>query len=136
MKSFGEDERGFTLVEVLIALTIFAVGLLGVVGMQITGMRGNTSAHLITATSSVAQSVMEEILSKKGDDPIFTAGTFNWDFDPALVGVNSYERTGMGIYNATYTVTLNDPVAKVARVVVNVTGQNRQASLTGFKRME
>jgi len=136
MKRVGGDERGFTLVEVLVALTIFAVGLLGVVGMQITGMRGNTSAHLATATSTVAQSVLEEILAKPGDDPIFAAGTFAWDFDPVQSGVNSYQNPGMGTYDATYTVALNDPVAKVARVVVNVTGQNRQASLTGFKRME
>ncbi|MDX2479355.1 MAG: type IV pilus modification protein PilV [Desulfuromusa sp.] len=41
-----QSNRGFTLVEVLVALVILSVGLLGVAGMQISGMKGNHNAFL------------------------------------------------------------------------------------------
>lgn len=135
MSTAHGGEKGFTLLEVLVALTIFAVGLLGVAGMQITAMKESTTAYLHTAAASVAQSVMEEILAYSQEDPFFITGPETpWDFDPDTTGIvdPKYEE-GMGTYTATFTITRNVPIAGLARIVVDVRGAGKRATLTGFK---
>ena len=128
-------QNGFSLVELLIALTIFARGLLGVAGMQITAMKESNTSHLRTAAGSVAQGVLEEILARDPGDPFFVAGTDDWDFDPDTAEIDSTNPDGMGTYSATYTITTSDPVNKLSRIVVTATGQGRTVVLTGFKRI-
>ena len=55
------DRRGFTLLEVLIALIVFAVGLLGIAGMMIASIRGNTFASRLSAATNLAQDKIEEL---------------------------------------------------------------------------
>ena len=46
----GATQRGFTLTEVLVALMVMAVGMLGIAGLYVEGLRaGNTSIYRITA---------------------------------------------------------------------------------------
>ena len=48
---YGKDrpnQEGFTLIEILIAVTIFAIGMLAVGSMQVSGIRGNATAQGIT----------------------------------------------------------------------------------------
>lgn len=51
--------KGFTLVEVLMAMVILLFGLLAVVSMQIMAMRGNQHARETTERTTVADNVME-----------------------------------------------------------------------------
>lgn len=48
-------ERGFTLLEVLIAVLVFSIGLLGVAGMVLAAMRGTHTAQLHTQATVLAQ---------------------------------------------------------------------------------
>jgi type IV pilus assembly protein PilV len=48
----SKKENGYTLIEVLIALTIFAVGMLAVAGMQTSGIRMNSTAGKLTNLST------------------------------------------------------------------------------------
>ena len=48
----SKKEDGYTLIEVLIALTIFAVGLLAVAGMQTSAIRMNSIAGKLTNIST------------------------------------------------------------------------------------
>lgn len=40
------NQKGFTLVEVLVTVLVLAVGLLGLAGLQLAGMKSNRSAYL------------------------------------------------------------------------------------------
>ena len=55
------NEVGFSLIEVLISLTILSVGLLAVAGMQITSIKGNFSSGNVTNATVLAQSKLEEL---------------------------------------------------------------------------
>ena len=41
-----KTQRGTTLVEVLVALVVLSVGLLGIAALQMTSLRNNRGAHL------------------------------------------------------------------------------------------
>lgn len=60
-RSASEAERGFTLVEVLIALIIMSVGMLGIAGLYVHSMRaGSTSLfrhHAVTLAGDVADRI-------------------------------------------------------------------------------
>jgi type IV pilus assembly protein PilV len=59
----GRGIAGFTLVEVLVALLIFAVGMLAVASMQAQSIRGNTFSDLLTVGTTLAEGKMEQLLS-------------------------------------------------------------------------
>ncbi|CAG1773225.1 MAG: type IV pilus modification protein PilV [Dokdonella sp.] len=58
--------RGFSLLEVLIALLIFSFGLLGVGGLMVLSVRTNHSAYLRTQASFLAQSMAERMRTNLG----------------------------------------------------------------------
>ena len=57
-----KDTGGFTLIEILIAMTILMVGLLAIAAMQITALRVNSTALSITERATLAQDKMEELV--------------------------------------------------------------------------
>lgn len=55
------NNRGFSLIEMLIAVTILAVGLLAVAGLQVTAIKGNSHGSTISQATTYAQDRIEEI---------------------------------------------------------------------------
>jgi len=66
MRSMGP--AGFTLIEVLIGLSILTVGILGVATMQISAIRGNHFSDNTTTALILAEQKMEDLLSRTYDD--------------------------------------------------------------------
>jgi len=56
-------KQGFTIIEVMIAMTILAIGLLSIGTMQIAAVKGNKIAMDISKASYLAESKLEELLS-------------------------------------------------------------------------
>ncbi len=52
---------GFTLIEIAIALGVFAVGMLALAAMQLHAMRAGSSGRHATQAASIAQSRMEQL---------------------------------------------------------------------------
>lgn len=61
----GGNASGFTLIEVMIALVILSVGILGAASMQISAITGNGMANKITEASMVASDRAERLLALK-----------------------------------------------------------------------
>lgn len=57
----SRSQTGFTLLEVMIALVIFSIGLLGLAGLQAGGLRTNTQAQLRTIAVIQAYDMAERI---------------------------------------------------------------------------
>ncbi|MCJ8501930.1 prepilin-type N-terminal cleavage/methylation domain-containing protein [Desulfatitalea alkaliphila] len=64
------DIRGVTLIEIMIALFVFTVGVLAVASMQGVGMAGIAKARLGHAYSLAAGAHIEKLLSMPFDDPL------------------------------------------------------------------
>jgi prepilin-type N-terminal cleavage/methylation domain-containing protein len=60
MKKLTND-RGFTLLEVMIALIVAAIGFLGIAGMITTSIRGNDFSARLTEATNLAQDKIEEM---------------------------------------------------------------------------
>lgn len=80
------NNDGFTLIEVMIALTIFAVGLLALAGMQITGIKGNSKAQSLTVRTAAGTGIISQILALSGDsaEGLDTDSDGNIDFENFL----------------------------------------------------
>lgn len=61
-KHISIGNRGFTIIEVLMAMTIFLIGFLAVGSMQISAVNGNTSARMRTSASILAGDIVEQLM--------------------------------------------------------------------------
>jgi prepilin-type N-terminal cleavage/methylation domain-containing protein len=58
------NEKGFTIIEVMIVIGIFAIGILSVASMQVSAFQGNRSATLRTRAITLASEQMENLISQ------------------------------------------------------------------------
>jgi type IV pilus assembly protein PilV len=114
LNNSGISRAGFTLMEVLIALTILAVGFLAVAQMQITGLKANQFAMELTEGVTWAQDRMEVLMGLPFDDPLLddTGGTPREDDDPPR---------GFSIF---WTVDDDAPVTGAKRVDLTASWRN------------
>lgn len=116
MKSPILSQKGFTLVELLVALTIFAVGMLAVAGMQITSIRANLKSNIRSTAIAAGQGVLEELTARADSDPIFALPGPNTG--TVVVAVDDGDTTIS--YNINYTVTHDIPINNIARIDAQV----------------
>ena len=63
--SAGAGQSGFTLVEILIALLVLSIGLLGLAGLQTAGLRANHSANLRTQATLLAYDMTDRMRANR-----------------------------------------------------------------------
>ena len=62
-----EQGRGFSLVELMIAMVVLAVGLLAATGLICAAMASNVAPKLSTASATLAESTLERIIAIPAD---------------------------------------------------------------------
>jgi len=125
--------EGFTLLELMIAIVILAIGLLGTATILTTNINSNSIAQRLTVEASVGASVVEEIMARPGSDAMFLANSVNalYDLDQ---GSAATTRVVQGrTYSAVYSVTTNTPVAGVSTLSVTITNGTRNITFTALK---
>ena len=68
------DSQGFSLIEVLIAISIFAIGFLAVAAMQITANKSTRRAVEITEATAIASDRMERLMALPYTDSLLDPG--------------------------------------------------------------
>jgi type IV pilus modification protein PilV len=109
------DQEGFTLIEVLIAMAIFAIGILALAGLQVTYISGNASAQMQTEATALGTQVIEHLKSMPFDAA---------DLDPAA-NPHQPPAGASGAYDVRWTVADNTPVNNAKTIDVTVTPRNR-----------
>ena len=125
-----QNDAGFTLIEVLIAISILAVGLLGVAAMQTSAIQVNSAAGRITTRINWAQDKMEELKALPFSDPWLEAAGNPSGVDSAG---NTHEETTSDGYTVGWDIADNNPVPNTKRIVVTVTGKGKTSRLTCMK---
>ena len=112
-----QNAKGFTLIEILIAVTLLTIGLLGMAGLTVGIMRGNSLSSEVTAATALTQDRMEDI---KRLGYINTAGSS--EAYNSILGYAAYRRVttvdidtpGVGMKTVTVTVYWNSDAASIA----------------------
>lgn len=130
-KSYG-SQAGFSMVELLIAVVILAVGLLGLAELQITAMRANTQSESMVAATALAKEKIEEIAALASDNT-----TFNNPVNNATWTGSPFTLAGAGRFDVTYSVATNHQgVTNLCLVTVRVRSQDEVMSVLGKRREE
>ena len=59
------QQRGFTLMEVLISMLVLSIGLLGLAGLQMNGLQSNNSSYQRTQASLLANEMIDRIRANR-----------------------------------------------------------------------
>ena len=69
------SDKGFSIVEILIAMAVLSFGLLAVASMQVTSMKGNSFSRQTTEAMSLGQKHLDELLALPYNHPDLANGT-------------------------------------------------------------
>ena len=97
----GIDEEGFTLLEIIVAISILTIGILAVASMQGSSIRGNDLAGDLSEASCIATDQMEKLIQEDYEDVVSSAS-------PVTQGIYSinWNVAENEVYNDTKTVTM------------------------------
>ena len=124
-----ERHDGFSMIEVLAGLTIFAVVSAGLAATTISTVKANSTSRELTAASALIHSKIEAFraLDPAANPADLTAGTH----DDASNPITPLGTAG-GEFRRSWVVTTNTPKIGMSRVVVRVTFNNPDAyTMTG-----
>lgn len=130
-------KSGFTLIEILIAMFILSVGIMGVTGMFTTSMKAGVLGRNATVGNRLAQNLMEQVktqtFSSALADMCTSTGILNCITTPDTTtyvagdtdtGAGTFTEASGGINVASYSVTLqqveNTPITGLNTVTVTV----------------
>ena len=114
----GKNSRGFTLTEVLIAVVVLSVGLLGMFAMTITTIRSISFSNKHTTAATLAQDKMEDIRNKSYAN--VTAANYPVDDYSNIPDYPQFKRT--------VTINPDNPVPGTKTVTVTVSWKKSNTS--------
>ena len=123
MKSTEKDNLatcgGFTLIEVLIAIAIFAIGILAIATLQIKSINLNSTARMQSEATTAAADCMERLLSLPYEHSDLVESV---DPQHTQAGPN-------GEYTVFWSVTDETPINYCKTIAVWVTADNPHAKV-------
>ena len=89
-KNTSQTQQGFTLVEILVAVVVLAIGLLGLAGLQANSLKFNKSAYQRSVASMLAYDMLDRIRANRdgliaGNYNDHGPGSGNFPSDPGCI---------------------------------------------------
>ena len=106
-RASSRDTRGFTMLEVLVALIVIGIGVFSLTAMIPMGTRSNTKSGQQTRGSELAAVTMERLLSTPYNEPDLDAGSHNDTANPYPGG-----------YYVSWSIDVDQPIAHCKRITV------------------
>ena len=116
-----KKQDGFTLIEVLVALTIFAVGLLAIAALQTSAIRMNSNGNRLTEISTLGIDRMEYLMSLPYTDPQLAVGGPYTDLNPPAG------------YTVIWTVVQDILVTNAKDITLKVIGKGKRLQRTSIR---
>jgi type IV pilus modification protein PilV len=118
------NNRGFTLVEVLFALAIFSIGILAVGSMQISAINNNASARMRTEATILASETVEELISLE-------------DYNDPLLGTDTQSASSPNnIYCIEWSATEDTPIPSTKTITLSVRWTDGEPGCGNFDQKE
>lgn len=126
-----QNQKGFTLIEVMIAIFILSVGLLAVASMQVSAIRGNHFSDNVTVALALAEEGMEDLLNKSYSHTWLTDG----DHDTEEASIDKAGEPG-GPFSRTWEITDSPslPQYKEISMIVAWANSSHRVTLESIKR--
>ena len=121
-----KNNRGFTLIEVMITIVVLFVGILAMTMMQVRAIKGNQSAFSRSSASSVALTFMEELFNLPFDTVSSTAGGNLDAGSAALNGGTPAPANADNVFNPAVLTTLSNMYSQNGNNVVDQMGNEYQ----------
>jgi type IV pilus assembly protein PilV len=109
----GRGSRGFTLVEMMIAVFVLTVALIGLISVTTTIIKGNDFSRRMTTASTLAKDKIEELKKKPFTTVASGVTTDYWNIDSSAGATGAY-------FTRISTVTDNTPAANMKTIEVEV----------------
>jgi type IV pilus assembly protein PilV len=116
-------QNGFTLIEVLISIAVFSIGILGVATMNIYAINGNAASFDMTRAVYMASAKVESLSAK--------------DIDSSYLAAGDYEESGIdNLYDINWNITNLSSFSKKIDIKVSwkKRGKNKELSVSYIKR--
>lgn len=123
--------KGYTLIEVMVAMTVLSVGMLGLTALQIAGIRGNSLSGTNTEAGHLLKYHMESILHADYNNPFIRdinisnntdlTSTIQTDFKDVDIHGRTLKKSA---YTLIWNVADNTPIKDTKTIVVMVTWRN------------
>jgi prepilin-type N-terminal cleavage/methylation domain-containing protein len=108
-------DNGFSLIELLIAISVMAFGMLAAASMQYSAVRNNTTGNTSTQATMLAKATMEMLKNQDIDSTALAVGDY---VDPTLVDASGNPG---GIYNRNWHIDSLGTSSRRIRVTVEWT---------------
>ncbi len=135
------NNQGFSLIEVMIAIVILAIGIFSLNSMQIVSIKGNSKANLITNATNFAGDRIEQLMQMDYDDLVDlddddgtgqdpdgngvdeSGGNFGLD-DTTEATADGHETTG--VFTLFWNVAVDHPVPDSTTIRVYARDKNQR----------
>lgn len=91
MHTQTKSSNGFTLIEVLVAIVVLSIGLLGLAGLQVAGMKNNHNAYQRSQATVLAYDIADRM---RANIPGVTSGSYDNQGTSASTTANCLTTTG------------------------------------------
>ncbi len=115
-----KNNKGFTLIELMVAMVVLAFGILGFMFLQTRSIEGRVFSREMNRCITLAQERMDRLMAADYDDPMLAAGTH-----PTVAedtdGVNDGQLTMRFqnfIYHIVWTITDNVPQNDCKKITI------------------